>query len=85
MSNPGNRKIPKKFKGRWVQVAECAVDAGWTIKPTKSGHYAWKSPDTTQAVVFSPGTPSDHASLDRVIMKLRRSGLVYRRNREVKD
>jgi hypothetical protein len=78
----GNRRIPKAMKKEWRPIARAAIDQGWTITHTRGGHFSWRSPEGEQ--VFSPSTASDHHSLDRVILKLRRAGLEYRRNRERK-
>jgi hypothetical protein len=76
----GNGKLPRGMKKEWKPLANVALEQGWTISLTRGNHYSWRSPQGEQ--VFSPSTASDFHSIDRVILKLRRAGLEYRRNRE---
>ena len=62
-------KIKDPFKG----LARLALAQGWTIKTTRGGHLAWRSPEGK--TVFSGSTSSDSNSHYIMRRKLRNKGL----------
>jgi hypothetical protein len=56
------------------QLIKKAQAQGWTILPTRGGHYKWINP--IGAFFFSPKTPSDHRSIDNLKSDMKSYGFV---------
>jgi hypothetical protein len=63
------RGVPRDLR----TVASHALDAGWVLEYTGSGHVAWRSPDGP--VVHTASTPGDRRTRLNVTAQLRRAGL----------
>jgi predicted RNA binding protein YcfA (HicA-like mRNA interferase family) len=53
------------------------LDQGFTVTPTRGGHFRITKSDTT-LLVFVPSTPSDPRALKNAVALLRRSGFSWR-------
>jgi hypothetical protein len=59
-------------------LIKIAIEAGWRVERTKSGHYKWLSPNSID-FFYSSSTPSDNRALENLKQDLRRRGLDVRK------
>lgn len=52
-----------------------AEQQGWTVEPTKGGHWKFIPPDKTKQMVVLPGTSVSRCGLRNAVSALKRSGL----------
>lgn len=62
-----------KLPPDWQALADKAVEAGWELSHTGSGHIRWLPP--IGRPLFSPSTPGDRRGLLNFRSMLRRTGL----------
>lgn len=65
----GGTAIKKEYKDLLKKLEQ----AGWELKPIKSGYIAYP-PDKTQSGVTIHGTPSDHRAWKNLMSELRKRG-----------
>ena len=62
----------KKELKRLIGIAR---EQGWTVEPTRKGHWWFRPPNPAAGQVLVAGTPSDHRAWKNVVAELRRKGL----------
>lgn len=58
-------------------IEKAAIEQGWKVDSTKSGHPRFTPPDPQGEIVIGSGTPSDVRALRNLLARLKRTGLVY--------
>jgi hypothetical protein len=63
--------VPRHLK----QAAKAARGAGWTVEPTRNGHWKFTPPDKSLPPIITGSTPSDGRALRNFRADLKRAGL----------
>jgi hypothetical protein len=56
------------------QLIKKARSQGWTVEPTRGGHYKWITP--SGAFFYSPKTPSEYRSIKNVKRDMKAYGFI---------
>ena len=82
------RDFSKRIASEWTrkveELADAAIDQGWTVSITGGNQYRFVPPDKSQVPVILAGTASDVHALGNSISRLKRSGLIWPWDKKIK-
>lgn len=68
-----SRKLLRGLDTRWKELAERALDEGWQVRTTGTGHLRFEAP--TGKIVVTPATPGAGRAYENARGQFKRSGL----------
>jgi predicted RNA binding protein YcfA (HicA-like mRNA interferase family) len=58
-------------------IEKAALEQGWRVGRTSSGHPRFLHPDPRQGIVIGSGTPGDRKSINNLLAQLKRRGFIW--------